>query len=123
MKIILLIINLLSFTFVYSQRFPLSDVEVNDNGYTLNGNPYTGKIYELYNKSGRIIDRLKSTGQLKSEYEVNDGKKHGTENIYFVDYSYSNDSYQDTLLLQKLNTDLENLNQEISQLQKDSSYE
>ena len=121
MRIILLLINLLSFTFVYSQRTPFSDVEVNDNGYTLNGTPYTGNIYELY-----------KSGQLKSEYEVRDGQKHGTENIYFIDNSfglsqYANllvkEKYKDTLLIQKLDTDLENLNQDISLLQKDSSYE
>ncbi|MDC3308641.1 hypothetical protein OAV26_00280 [Crocinitomicaceae bacterium] len=88
MKTILLFISLLSLTFVYSQRLPLSDLEVNDNVYSLNGNPYTGNIYELYD-----------SGQLESEYEVKDGQKHGIENIYFVDNSYSNDSYKDTSVI------------------------
>ena len=112
MKIILLIINLLSFTFVYSQRLPLSDVVVNSNVYSLNYNTYTGNIYELY-----------KSGQLKSEYEVNDGKKHGTENIYFIENSYSNDSYKDTLVVMSLRNDLGSLELEISQLKEDSTRE
>jgi antitoxin component YwqK of YwqJK toxin-antitoxin module len=111
MKIILLIINLLSFTFVYSQRTPFSDVEVNDNGYTLNGTPYTGNIYELY-----------KSGQLKSEYEVNDGKLNGYEKLYWVNSTYDENKYLDSLKIKEYTQNLNEVKPKYDTKFKDSVF-
>ena len=94
-----------------NSRFETIDLELKDNIYYLNGIPFTGIGYELY----------ESSGDLKCEFELKNGKRNGLNTSYYENTSFQKTQYLDTLALQCLNNDSIKTKEWMIQYKKDST--
>jgi antitoxin component YwqK of YwqJK toxin-antitoxin module len=108
---ILLVVSLVIIGFEsWCQRHQMSELTLSNNTYSLNGSPYSGKVYDLYD-----------SGQLKEEFEVSAGVMNGQKFTFFRDNRFKKENYQDSVLMYSLEEDLGKLNTILTNLKKDSS--